>query len=47
MVARFAAGTSARMDAVLQEKDRTDFVRRAVEREIERLERKGGKRRRG
>ena len=27
-----------RMDAVLQEKDRTDFVRRAVEREIERLD---------
>ena len=50
MVARMAAGTLARVDAVLQEKDgrtedRTDFVRRAIEREIERLERKADKRR--
>ena len=53
MVARFAAGTLARIDAVLQPKpngkreDKTDFVRRAVARELERLERKADKGRRG
>jgi hypothetical protein len=37
MQARFAAGTFARIAAVLREKeDRTDFVREAVERELER-----------
>jgi hypothetical protein len=49
MVARFAAGTFARIDAVLLPKpngkpeDKTDFVRRAVDREIQRLERKAAK----
>lgn len=42
MVARFPAGTFARIEAVLEEKeDRTDFVREAVEREIRRRERLG------
>jgi hypothetical protein len=42
MVARFAEGTFARMDAVRDEtEDRTDFIREAVERELKRRERKG------
>lgn len=41
MQARFAEGTFARIDAVLDEsEDRTDFVRAAVERELRRRERK-------
>jgi len=37
MVARFAEGTFARIAAVLTDKeDRTDFVREAVRRELER-----------
>lgn len=41
MQARFAAGTFARITAVLTEgEDRTDFVREAVERELKRRERK-------
>jgi hypothetical protein len=40
MTAPLPAGTFARMTAVLQHgEDRTDFVRRAVERELQRLER--------
>ncbi len=36
---RFPAGTLARIDAVLREKEaRSDFLREAVEREIERRE---------
>jgi hypothetical protein len=39
MVARFAAGTFARIEAVLAAvEDRTDFVRAAVERELARRE---------
>jgi hypothetical protein len=39
MQARFPDGTFERIAAVLKEnEDRTDFVRRAVERELERLE---------
>ena len=39
MIARFAAGTFTRIEAVLAEdEDRTDFVREAVEREIKRRE---------
>jgi hypothetical protein len=39
MVARFAAGTFARIEAVLAAvEDRTDFVRLAVERELARRE---------
>jgi hypothetical protein len=42
MVARFAEGTFARMDAVRADgEDRTDFIREAVERELKRRERKG------
>lgn len=42
MVARFAEGTFARMDAVREDgEDRTDFIREAVERELKRRERKG------
>ena len=42
MVARFAAGTFARIQPLLGEgEDRTDFVREAVEREIKRRSRKG------
>jgi hypothetical protein len=41
MQARFEAGTFARIEAVLDEaEDRTDFVRAAVERELERRERR-------
>jgi hypothetical protein len=41
MQARFPEGTFARIAAVLQEgEDRTEFVRRAVERELARRERK-------
>jgi hypothetical protein len=41
MQARFPEGTFARIEAVLEEsEDRTDFVRAAVERELERRERK-------
>jgi hypothetical protein len=41
MVARFAAGTFGRIEAVLDDdEDRTDFVRKAVERELRRRERK-------
>jgi hypothetical protein len=41
MQARFAAGTFARIDAVLGEgEERTSFVREAVERELKRRERK-------
>ncbi len=37
MQARFAAGTIARIDAVLADnEDRTDLIREAVEREIDR-----------
>ena len=37
--ARFAKGTLARLDSVLEEKEkRSDFIRRAVERELERRE---------
>jgi hypothetical protein len=40
MVARFAKGTIARIDAVRgEEEDRTDFIREAVERELKRRER--------
>lgn len=40
MQARFAGGTFARIAAVLGEgEDRTDFVREAVKRELERRER--------
>jgi hypothetical protein len=39
MVARFLAGTFARMDAVRGEEDRADLVRDAVERELRRRER--------
>jgi hypothetical protein len=40
--ARLRAGTLARIDAVLGEKEkRSDFIREAVEREIERREAKG------
>lgn len=40
MVARFAVGTFARIQALLlPNEDRTDFVRAAVEREIKRRER--------
>jgi hypothetical protein len=40
MIARFRAGTRARIDAALNDKEaRTDFVREAVERELERRER--------
>jgi hypothetical protein len=43
-VAAFPAGTFARMRAVLQSgEDRTDFMRRAVERELQRLERAADK----
>ena len=39
MVARFTAGTFARIEAVLdKDEDRTDFVREAVERKIKRRE---------
>lgn len=38
---RFRAGTLARIDAVLAEKEkRSDFIREAVERELDRRERK-------
>lgn len=41
MVARFAKGTFARMDAVRDEgEDRTDFIREAVERELKRREKR-------
>lgn len=39
MVARFLAGTFARMDAVRGDDDRADLVREAVERELRRRER--------
>lgn len=39
MVARFLAGTFARMDAVRGDEDRADLVRDAVERELRRRER--------
>lgn len=39
MVARFLAGTFARMDAVRGDQDRADLVRDAVERELRRRER--------
>jgi metal-responsive CopG/Arc/MetJ family transcriptional regulator len=39
MPARFPAGTLARLDALLNEKEkRSDFIREAVEREIKRRE---------
>jgi hypothetical protein len=39
MLARFPEGTFERIEAVLAEReDRTDFVRAAVERELERRE---------
>jgi hypothetical protein len=42
MQARFPEGTFERVEAVLDEnEDRTDFVRVAVERELERRERRG------
>jgi hypothetical protein len=41
MVARFAAGTFARIEAMLAAaEDRTDFVRAAVERELARREKR-------
>jgi hypothetical protein len=41
MQARFAEGTFARIETVLQpDEDRTDFVRDAVEREIKRRDQK-------
>lgn len=44
MVARFAAGTFARIAAVLAEgEDRTDFIREAAERELRRRERESTK----
>lgn len=44
MPARFEEGTLARMDAVLEEKEkRSDFLRSAVDREITRRERKASK----
>lgn len=44
MVARFAAGTFARIAAVLGEgEDRTDFIREAAERELRRRERESTK----
>lgn len=44
MVARFAAGTFARIAAaVLPGEDRTDFVRAAVERELRAREKASGK----
>lgn len=43
MVARLPAGTFARMDRLREKREkRTDFVRRAVERELRRLEREMG-----
>jgi len=45
MQARFEAGTFARIARVLGEtEDRTDFVRRAVENELRRLEKRPAKR---
>lgn len=39
--ARFPAGTLARIDALLDEKEkRSDFIRKAVERELERREKR-------
>jgi hypothetical protein len=47
MGAKFAAGTFARIAAVLEkDKDRTEFVREAVERELERRERATPRKRR-
>jgi hypothetical protein len=44
MIAKFQEGTFERIAAVLGEKeDRTDFVRLAVEREVERRERTSAK----
>jgi hypothetical protein len=41
MIARFAAGTFARIEAVLdKDEDRTDLVREAVERELARREKR-------
>jgi hypothetical protein len=41
MPARFPAGTLERIDDVLEQKEkRADLLRRAVERELKRLERK-------
>ena len=46
MQARFPEGTFARIAAVLEEtEDRTDFVRQAVERELERREAAGKRKR--
>jgi hypothetical protein len=46
MQARFPAGTFARIEATLMEdEDRTDFVRTAVERELRRRERQSDERR--
>jgi hypothetical protein len=46
MPARFRAGTLARMDAVLNEREkRSDLLRQAVDRELQRRERLGQKRR--
>jgi hypothetical protein len=45
MPARFPAGTLERMDDVLEEKEtRADLLRRAVERELKRLERRNPRR---
>jgi hypothetical protein len=47
MGAKFAAGTFARIAAVLEkDEDRTEFVREAVERELERRERATPRKRR-
>lgn len=43
MLARFVAGTFARMDAVRGDKDRADLVREAVEAELRRRERLSAK----
>jgi hypothetical protein len=48
MVARFPAGTFARIETVLAEaEDRTDFVRAAVNRELARREKKRSRLRAG
>jgi hypothetical protein len=43
MLARFVAGTFARMDAVRGDADRADLVREAVEAELRRRERLSAK----
>jgi len=44
---RFPAGTLARMDAVLDEKEkRADLIRKAIERELQRREKREARRKR-